>query len=136
VQSFETTNQLRFVAPCCVCDWRSEYGKRRGALCYNRGVFSTSDRSLGQDRIPIVPSSPVRKQLRHNFGTVSVQLSERKTSILLPKRHQIKHLELLVFIVRDQGVGGSNPLSPTNLFKINYLQANDTFSALDFAGFR
>ena len=31
-------------------------------------------------------------------------------------------LSLVEHLVRDQGVGGSNPLSPTNLF--NHLQAN------------
>jgi hypothetical protein len=30
------------------------------------------------------------------FGTRSVQLSERKRDTLLPKRHQIKHLEFVV----------------------------------------
>ena len=28
-------------------------------------------------------------------------------------------------MVRDQGVGGSNPLSPTNSFNINQLQAQE-----------
>src|ERR1035438_1961462 len=48
------------------------------------------------------------------FGTRSVQLSQRKRGTLPPKRHQIKHL-VCTSIVRDPGVGGSNPLSPTNL---------------------
>jgi hypothetical protein len=30
------------------------------------------------------------------FGTTSVQLSERKNGALLPKRHQMKHLEFVV----------------------------------------
>jgi hypothetical protein len=30
------------------------------------------------------------------FGTTSVQLSERKRGTLLPKRHQIKHLEFVI----------------------------------------
>src|SRR5258708_7182554 len=34
-------------------------------------------------------------------------------------------LSLVEHLVRDQGVGGSNPLSPTNLFTINYLQAQE-----------
>jgi hypothetical protein len=34
--------------------------------------------------------------------------------MLLPKRHPIKALGVFAFMVRDQGVGGSNPLSPTN----------------------
>jgi hypothetical protein len=46
------------------------------------------------------------------FGTTSVQLSERKSSRLLPKRHQIKHLEFVVCWFGTRG-GGSNPLSPT-----------------------
>ena len=32
-------------------------------------------------------------------------------------------LSLVEHLVRDQGVGGSNPLSPTKLFNINYLRA-------------
>jgi len=40
---------------------------------------------------------------------------------LAPKRHQHKHLDLDLFTFRDQGVGGSNPLSPTNTFIINIL---------------
>ena len=32
-------------------------------------------------------------------------------------------LSLVEHLVRDQGVGGSNPLSPTNLF--NHLQVNN-----------
>jgi len=47
------------------------------------------------------------------FGTTSVQLSERNNGELFPKRHQVKHFGFCTFIVRDQGVGGSNPLSPT-----------------------
>src|SRR5580658_11094035 len=38
------------------------------------------------------------------FGTRSVQLSERKSGRLLPKRHQIKHLE---FVVSWFGTRGS-----------------------------
>jgi hypothetical protein len=49
------------------------------------------------------------------LGTSSVQLRERKSGVLVPKRHQNEALGFLTLIVRDQGVGGSNPLSPTNL---------------------
>ena len=49
-------------------------------------------------------------QLRYN----SVHFDERKAGCLFPKRHQIKHLDLDLPLVREQGVGGSNPLSPTN----------------------
>jgi len=34
----------------------------------------------------------------------------------------MKHLDFDFLLVRDQGVGGSNPLSPTNVFK--YLQVS------------
>ena len=53
---------------------------------------------------------------RYNFGTTSVQLRERKNGLLAPKRHQMKHLDFFDCIFRDQEVGGSNPLAPTNLF--------------------
>ena len=49
-----------------------------------------------------------------NLGITSVQMGERKSSLFVPKRHQIKHLDFDLPLVRDQGVGGSNPLSPTN----------------------
>jgi len=32
---------------------------------------------------------------------------------LAPKRHRMKHLDFDLLLVRDQGVRGSNPLSPT-----------------------
>jgi len=35
---------------------------------------------------------------------------------LISKRHQMKHLDFDLLLVRDQGVGGSNPLSPTIIF--------------------
>ena len=49
------------------------------------------------------------------FGTRSVQLSERKRGTLLPKRHQIKHLE---FVVSWFGTRGSEVqiLSPRPSF--------------------
>ena len=56
------------------------------------------------------------------FGTRSVQLSERKRGTLLPKRHQIKHLEFVVSLVRDQGVGGSKSSLPDHIIYVNYLQ--------------
>src|SRR5215467_9320437 len=34
----------------------------------------------------------------------------------------------LEHLVRDQGVGGSNPLSPTNLFKVNSLEARKNYT--------
>src|SRR5258708_36333084 len=34
-------------------------------------------------------------------------------------------LSLVEHLDRDQGVGGANPLAPTNLFTINYLQAQE-----------
>jgi hypothetical protein len=37
----------------------------------------------------------VRRSVQR-FGTISVQLSERKSGTLFPKRHQIKHLEFVV----------------------------------------
>jgi len=33
--------------------------------------------------------------------------------VLVPKRHQIKHLGFLLPLVRDQEVDGSNPFAPT-----------------------
>ena len=38
------------------------------------------------------------------LGTISVQLRTRKNGVLVPKRHQVKHLEFLILLVRDQGV--------------------------------
>ena len=50
-----------------------------------------------------------------HFGTRSVQLSERKSGGLLPKRHQIKHLE---FVISWFGTRGSEVqiLSPRPSF--------------------
>jgi hypothetical protein len=44
-------------------------------------------------------------------------------------------LSLVEHLVRDQGVGGSNPLSPTNLFTFIYLQARRYVSDARFGGF-
>jgi hypothetical protein len=38
-----------------------------------------------------------------DFGTTSVQLSERKNSFLVPKRHQMKHLEFLILLFGTRG---------------------------------
>ena len=56
-------------------------------------------------RLPNDNRQSVDQQLRiPSFGTRSVQLSERKSGRLLPKRHQIKHLE---FVVSWFGTRGS-----------------------------
>ena len=41
---------------------------------------------------------------------------------MAPKRRQMKRLDCDLLLVRDQGVGGSNPLSPTISF--NQLQSH------------
>ncbi len=51
-------------------------------------------------------------RFRYNFGTTKA----REEGLFVPKRHQMKHLDFDLPLVRDQGVGGSNPLSPTNFF--------------------
>jgi hypothetical protein len=66
-------------------------------------------------------SNPEAIQARLFFGTTTVQLSERENGALLLKATPDKALGVCTFIVRDQGVGGSNPLSATNLLKINQL---------------
>src|SRR5437667_11569603 len=38
------------------------------------------------------------------------------------KRHQMRHLDVLYRLLRDQEVGGSNPLAPTTSFRANNLQ--------------
>src|ERR1700733_12846445 len=64
------------------------------------------------------------------FGTTSVQLNDGKNGLLIPKRHQSRHLECSSFIFRDQGVGGSNPLSPSNLFRNLHCGRNPPEEAL------
>jgi hypothetical protein len=49
------------------------------------------------------------------LGTTSVHLKVRESRSLVPKRHQIKHLDLDFHLVREQGAGGSSPLSPITL---------------------
>jgi len=95
----------------------------RGRGFFQAGQKSAS-RKLNPTAIQLSETCP-RPSPQHQaptgfptFGTISVQLSERKSGTLLPTRHQTKHLRFCSFIVRDQGVGGSNPLSPTNFFKI------------------
>src|SRR2546423_10197764 len=56
--------------------------------------------------------------------TFSIQLGTtegEKERFVAPKRHQIKHLDFFYFLIRDQGVGGSNPLSPTILLLSKYI---------------
>jgi len=36
------------------------------------------------------------------FGTTSVQLGDRKNGFLAPKRHQMKHLDLLSFLLESR----------------------------------
>ena len=55
---------------------------------------------------------------RQDFGTTSGHLRERKFRRFPYKRHQTKLLGFLAPMIRDQEVGGSNPLAPTNFFKI------------------
>jgi hypothetical protein len=38
------------------------------------------------------------------------------------KRHQMRHLDVLYRLLRDQEVDGSNPFAPTNSFGTNELQ--------------
>src|ERR1035437_4493532 len=55
-------------------------------------------------------SFPTLPDSRYNIGTID---GRRKNGFPAPKRHQAKHLGFWSLPVRDQGVGGSNPLSPT-----------------------
>ena len=57
-------------------------------------------------------SFPTLPDSRYNIGTID---GRRKNGFPAPKRHQAKHLGFWSLPVRDQGVGGSNPLSPTIL---------------------
>jgi hypothetical protein len=61
--------------------------------------------SRNNQRFQSISLPCVSVQLRYSFGTTSVQLSERKTSMLLPKRHQIKHLK---FVISWFGTRGSD----------------------------
>ena len=61
-----------------------------------------------------VDSAPLNKLAIPWARYNSVHFEERKSDLLAPKRHRMKHLDLDLPLVRDQGVGGSNPLSPTN----------------------
>jgi len=47
---------------------------------------------------------------RYSFGVIE---EEKEWYSEAPKRHQYKHLGFDPATFRDQGVGGSNPLSPT-----------------------
>jgi len=40
------------------------------------------------------------------FGTISVQLGERKNGFLAPKRHQMKHLDFLSFLLESRRASG------------------------------
>ena len=62
---------------------------------------------------PDEPESP-----RSPLGTTSVQLRERKNGLLIPKRHQTKHLE---FVLSQFGTRGSEVqiLSPRPLFSVS-----------------
>ena len=83
---------------------------------------------------PIKAVDPVARSSCQILGTTSVQLCERKNGVVLPKRHQMKHLDFDLLLVRDQGVGGSNPLSPTNIsrdftsLRANFLNSFHSFS--------
>ena len=46
-------------------------------------------------------------QAANIFGTASVHLRMKKNGFQVPKRHQTKHLDFLIPIVRDQRVGGN-----------------------------
>ena len=61
------------------------------------------------------PETPRLTLTTRILGTTSVQLRERNSGQLVPKRHRMKHLDSDLLLVRDQRVGGSNPLSPTIL---------------------
>ncbi len=61
---------------------------------------------------------------RVSFPTTCGQLRGEKKSVVVPKRHQIKHLGFFVTLVRDQEVDGSNPFAPTTSFRTNNLQAH------------
>jgi len=37
------------------------------------------------------------------FGTTTLQVSEKKSGFLAPKRHRMKHLDFDLLLVRDQG---------------------------------
>jgi hypothetical protein len=48
----------------------------------------------------------------------------------------MKHLEFLKYFVRDQGVGGSNPLSPTNFFNgLQSINTHEVLNLVEFEGF-
>ena len=64
----------------------------------------------------IAPRPSVNKVfsiLRTTYG----QLRGERKWVVVPKRHQIKHLGFFATLVRDQEVDGSNPFAPTNFFK-------------------
>jgi hypothetical protein len=48
----------------------------------------------------------------------SVQLRRENNGLSGSQAHRMKHLNFDLLLVRDQGVGGSNPLSPTNCFNL------------------
>jgi hypothetical protein len=80
--------------------------KRLGRFVILQGVVVTSGRNLRSHS-----GFEDDLLLQDKFGTTE----REKNGPLLPQRHQMKALGVCSFIVRDQGVGGSNPLSPTNL---------------------
>ena len=82
-------------------------------------------RAAGRERARHESRGMVERAKFMKFGTTWVQLRERESGFLAPKRHQMKHLDFDLLIVRDQGVGGSNPLSPTNSNQL--LRSGSTF---------
>ena len=70
-----------------------------------------------------------------HFGTTRYNWGEKKNGFLAPKRRQMKHLDCVLLLVRDQGVGGSNPLSPTISFSrlFSNLPAFTRFTSILFS---
>ena len=57
-----------------------------------------------------------REKLGSNLGQLGAENPVKPWSVTQSQAKRINEIALLLFL-RDQGVGGSNPLSPTNFFK-------------------
>jgi hypothetical protein len=57
---------------------------------------------LGGKPEVIVPSNPRHAIDEKEFGTNWIRLRERKNGPLVPKRHQMKHLDFLILLLESK----------------------------------
>ena len=84
------------------------------------------DRGLSRSLMPQIPTHAAQFRTRPECYNLASKLfcAGRRQVLSRPVAHVGEWLSLVEHLVRDQGVGGSNPLSPTN--STNYKFSNDS----------